>query len=745
MENWEITNCVLCVNGCGLEVRVENNHMVKVRPDKTNPRSEGYVCRKGLNIIHHHDHGDRLMHPLKRVDDTFKKISWDQAFDEIAEKLSTIVDKNGPRAFAVMGLNGKGCDFRGAFGKGVLNGLGSKYHYRALAQELTGKFWADGRSFGKQYLHNAPDMAETDMLLIVGWNPMMSQHTPQARRVLTKMSKNPDKLLVVIDPRLSETAKLADIHLPVRPGTDTLLYCSMISIILNEGWQDQAYMDRHVNGFDAVRTFFAGFDVKTALTVCELDFENVREVCRLFATRKSSFRSDLGILYARHSTLNSYLENVLLSICGRVGIKGGNLFPGSLFGPGAHSDERDPKTWRTIATNFPAICGIFPPNVMPEEILIDSPDRLRAVIVNGANPLRSFADTAAYEKAFNQLDLLVTMDIAMTETAALSHYVLPCCSGYETWDGSMMGSHPKVFFQMRQPVVKAEGERMDSGEIFTRLADRLGIIPEIPERLHETAAYGDRNQFAVALKDHLAAHPDAKEKLPFILSKTLGRVMGSGNLALLWGMLQNLSPGALKNAERFGLNPGPELGEKLFQMILDHPQGLWVGEIDVENNLSAIATENGRINLDVPEMAEWLQEIDPKTEAIQLKGDDTFPLILRAGRHMDMNINTMMRDPVWNKGKKPCTLLMHPDDAEKLSLKDSQMVKVSTEAGEETIELEVTRTTRPGMVFMPHGFGLVFQGETYGANVNRLTKNTHRDRLAGTPLHGYVPCNVKPE
>ena len=218
MGEWLKTACVLCVNGCGLEVFVENNQMTKVRPDKENPRSEGYACRKGLKIIHHHHHADRLNHPLKRVGDAFREIPWDQALDEIAEKVTAAVGQHGPRAFAVMGLSSKGCDFRAPFGKAVLAGMGSQYHYRALAQELTGKYWADGRCFGKQYLHTGPDMKETDMLLAVGWNPMMSHHTPQSRRVLTQMSKDPERLLVVVDPRMSETAKIADMHLPIRPG-----------------------------------------------------------------------------------------------------------------------------------------------------------------------------------------------------------------------------------------------------------------------------------------------------------------------------------------------------------------------------------------------------------------------------------------------------------------------------------------------------------------------------------------------
>jgi len=746
MDQWKKTSCILCVNFCGLEVLVENNQMVKVRPDKENPRSQGYACRKGLNIRHHQHHADRLMYPLKKVGDTFQRISWKQALDEIAVELRAIVDRHGPRAFALMGGDGKGCDFQGAFARGILHGLGSQYRYRALAQELTGQFWADGRSFGRQYLHTGPDLKETDMLLAVGWNPMMSHHTPQARRVLTKMSKDPQRLLVVIDPRRSETAKIANIHLPIRPGTDALLYRSMISIILNEGWHDEDYIEQHVSGFETIRTWFTHFDARAALQVCELDYDQVIEVCHAFATRKSCLRSDLGVLMNRHSTLNSYLENVLRAVCGRIGMKGGNVFPGNLAGHGPHSDERDPETWRTVATNYPAIIGLFPPNVMPEEIMADHPDRLRAVIVSAANPLRSFADTTAYEEAFKRLDLLVTVEIAMTETAALSHYVLPSRSAYESWDGSFLGfdPFPKVFFQMRHPVVEPEGEQIEAGVIFTRLADRLGLIPEISDDLYEAAASGDRVRYGVALKEYLQSNPEAGDKVPFIISKTLGKTLGSGNLASLWGLLRILPPSSQENAARIGFTPGPDLGDKLYQAILEHPEGLWVGEADVENNLKVLATEDGRINLNIPEMEDWIREIDPGLESEKLKEhEEEYPFIMSSGRHMDYNANTQMRDPAWNKGKRACTAIMHPGDAEEFGFSDGQMVRVTTEAGEETIELEVTNSTRPGYIMIPHGFGLVFQGKKYGVNANRLAKNTHRDQIAGTPLHRYIPCRVE--
>jgi anaerobic selenocysteine-containing dehydrogenase len=738
------TRCVLCGNLCGLEVQVEDNRIVKVRPDKEHPRSQGYICRKGTSVAHYQHHADRLLYPMKKVGDAFERISWEQALDEIAEKLKAIVGAHGPRSLALVGGGNLASTMQFGFAVSLLHGLGSQYLYIAIAQELTGRYWVDGRTFGHQSIHPTVDEEETDMLLIVGKNPMMSHHFRRARIVLKEMAKDPNRLLVVVDPRRTETARIADIHLAIRPGTDALFYRAMISIILQEGWHDQDYINRHVAGFEGIRSWFTDFDAKAALELCELDFGQVREVCRLFATRRSSHDSDLGVLMNRHSTLVSYLETVLRAVCGRIGVPGGNVFASSVVGLDVHSDERDPDTWRTLATDFPAINGLFPPNVMPEEIMSDHPERLRAVIVSGANPLRSFADTTAYEKAFAELDLLVTVDVALTETAAASHYVLPDLSGFESWNtGFVLGSYPKVFLQINQPAVQPEGEQLEASEIFTRLADRLGLIPDIPDSLFVAAESGDRLKFGLALMEFLGSNPDVAPRIPFVLAKTLGKSMGSVNLAAIWAALQTLPPEAHANAERAGFTPGPLLGEEIFKASLEHPQGLWVGEVDRDNNLQGLATEDGRINLDIPELRAWMEEIDPAKEAEALKLDPAFPFIMSSGNHMDTNANAAMRDPVWNEGKRACTLYMNPRDAEANGLKDGQTVRVTTEAGQESIELEVTEATRPGYLVMPQGFGLVHQGKTFGANANRLAKNTHRDRLAATPYHRHIPCRVE--
>jgi len=279
------------------------------------------------------------------------------------------------------------------------------------------------------------------------------------------------------------------------------------------------------------------------------------------------------------------------------------------------------------------------------------------------------------------------------------------------------------------------------------LADAIGIVPKIPEKLQEAADSGDRMRFGAELIGFVSENPDAAKAMQYVLAKSLGRSMGSVNLAWQWSRTATLPPWAQEKAALAGFTPGPAIGDEIFQALMDSPGGLIVGKVDPDkwDHFSVIATEDGRINLDVPEMLEWLKEIEPDMEKAALKADEEkYPLIMSSGLHIDGNANTQMRDPAWNEGKKYHWFRMHPDDAAKQGLEDGQMVRVITEAGEEQVELKIDATTRQGYALMPHGFGLVHQGKKFGANANRLAKNTHRDRLAGTPFHRYVRCRVEP-
>jgi anaerobic selenocysteine-containing dehydrogenase len=741
MSEWKKTSCVLCGQNCGLEVITEGSQIVKVRGDRENPRSEGYHCRKGANIAYFQNNPERLKFPLKRVKGRFERISWNQALDEIAAKLGEIVQTHGPRSVAYMGGGGQGCHFEAAFGVRFLNGLGSKNHYSPLAQELTGFFWVNGKAFGRQYMHSFPDIQGSDLLVFWGANPMVSHDIPNAPVVLRNKKKDPNFLMAVVDPRVTETAKLADIHLRLRPGTDALLFKAMIKILLAEGLVANDYLAARVDGFEAIRDWFDDVDVKDNCRVCGIDAGAVREFTRLFATRKTAMRSDLGILMGRHSTLNSYLELILLTLTGRIGVKGGNVFLGHLMPLGSHTPEEGPGTWKTVITNIPLIMGVFPPNVLPEEIDNDHPQRIRGLIVSGSNPLRSYADTRAYERAFTKLDLLVTLEVAMSETATLSHYVLPAKSGYEKWDGTFFQwGYPDYYFDMRRPVAQADGEQMEEAHIYVELADRLGMIPDYPTQLRELA--GDRPRFGLALLEYIRTNPKAEPWMPFILGKTLGEELGSKNLAALWGLLARFPMLHQQEVARAGYQVGPMTGEEMFGKILNTPGGVKIGVVDTEDNLSFLKTPDKKIRIHIPDMESWVKEVIPTTEEIRLSNKN-YPMVLMAGSHMEMVANTIMRDPAWNEGRRPCTMRIHPEDAKEFGIADGESALIETEAGSLMIEAEVTDSSHRGQVVIPHGFGLVHGGEVHGVNVNRLAPAKHRDRLAATPLHRYIPCRVR--
>jgi anaerobic selenocysteine-containing dehydrogenase len=740
MSEWKKTSCVLCAQNCGLEVIGQGSKILKVRADRENPRSRGFICRKGANIAFFQNNPDRLKYPLKRVGSRFERISWRQALDEIAAKIKEIREIHGPRSLAYMGGGGQGCHFQLLFALPLLRGLGSYNYYSALAQEHTGLFWVEGKAFGRQNMHTSPDVDGSDFFVCWGSNPMVSNRFPRAPLVIRNKKTESGFLLGVVDPRKTETAKLADIHLQLRPGTDALLLKAVIKILLAEGLWARDYVTAHVNGFEEIREWFDDVDVEENCRLCELDPEAVRKFTRLLATRKTALRSDLGAYMGRHSTLNSYLELILLSLTGRIGARGGNVFPGHLAGGGAHTPEEDPNTWRTVKTNIPLIMGLFPPNVMPEEIDNDHPRRLRALIVANSNPLRSYADTKAYERSFAKLDLLVTIELAMTETAVLSHYVLPANSGYEKWDSTFFQRHyPEYYFHMRPPVVEAEGEAVEEAVIYLGLAERLGLIPEYPAKLRELAR--DRSSYGPAFREYLQANPKAAPWAPYILAQTLGKELGSNNLAVLWMLVHQFVQTRPEDVARAGLEAGPATGEEIFQKILDTPGGVKIGVADTENNLSRLETPDKKVHIHFPEMQSWVKEVQPAAEEALL-GNKEYPMILMAGNHMDMVANTNMRDPAWNEGRRACTLRIHSADAANLGIKDGEAAVVETEAGSAKVEIEITDSSHRGQVVIPHGFGLVHMEKVYGVNSNQLTSARNRDRIAATPLHRYIPCRV---
>ena len=317
---WQQTCCILCALNCGIEIKVKEGHFVKIRGDKAHPVSEGYLCQKAARLDHYQNHLRRVMQPLKRQPDgTFEPIDWHTAVTEIAAKIKSIKEEHSATAFAYYGGGGQGNHLPGLHGAALRSAIGTPYYYSSLAQEKTGDFWVNGRLFGRQTCHITEGIHEADFVMLLGTNSFQSHGFPQARKVLRELSKDPNRQLVVVDPRRTKTANLADVHLPIKPGTDAFLMTAMLAQMVQENLVDHDFLNKHTIGYEKLAELFQNIDVSEYIARTELDETTVRQVTRDFAAAKTaSTRHDLGLEMSLHSTLNTYLEKLLFLFTGQL-------------------------------------------------------------------------------------------------------------------------------------------------------------------------------------------------------------------------------------------------------------------------------------------------------------------------------------------------------------------------------------------------------------------------------------------
>lgn len=735
------TACILCSRNCGLEVEAHDGHLTKIRGDEGHPVSKGYLCQKAARLDYYQNHDDRLTFPLRRRSDgTFERISWDAALQEIAAKLLAIKVAHGGKAFAFYGGGGQGNHLGGMYANALLQVMGSPYLYSALAQEKTGDFWVNGKLFGRQTCHTTEDVEHADFVLFIGTNPWQAHGIPNARETLKSIKK-----IAVIDPRRTETAKLADIHLQLRPGTDAFLLTALAAILVRENLVDRSFLARHTTGFEDVRAVLEKVPVERYVERAGVPLAGVQKLAREFAAAPAAcVRVDLGIQQSLHSTLNSYLEKLLYLLTGNFGKKGGNNFHSFFLPLIGHSGEGADNI-RTTAANMKAIGKLYPPNILPGEIDNDRPDRVRALFVDSANPMVSGADTAAYRKAFAKLELLVAVDVAMTETARLAHYILPAATQLEKHEATGFNlEFPRNAFHLRKPIFEPRGECLPEPEIYSRLLQKMGVLPAKFPVLEKIAAL-DRKApqlglYQRALEATLLARPKLRKAPAHVAYLTLGKSLSAPAAAVLWFLAHGYVQKHEKAVRKAGhKGKGRQLGEALFQAIVDSPTATVVSEHEYEDTWSFLRHPDRKIHLDIPEMLRALDELRDEAE---LTSD--YPLILIAGERRAYNANTIYRNPAWRKMDPDGALAIHPKDAEKLGLSDGDKATCRSTKGSVEVTVKLSDAIREGVVTLPHGYGLSYQGgPPAGPILNELTDADHRDPIAATPFHKYVPVVVE--
>ena len=746
---WAPTACILCSRNCGIEVEVRGREMARIRGDKAHPISTGYLCQKAQRLNYYQNHADRLTSPLRRREDgSFEEISWETAISEIAARLVDLRDRFGGPSLAYFGGGGQGNHLAGPYGKALRTAMRTRNYYSALAQEKTGGFWVDGRLFGKQNCHPMEDVDHAELVVFIGTNPWQSHGIRNARQVLREIHNDPSRRMIVIDPRRTETAELADLHLQVNPGADAFLLAAILAVIVREQREAKEFISDHTTGFETVREELLKVPVETFAARAGVAMDDVYLAARMIAGAAScAVRTDLGIEQSLNSTLNLYLRSLMYLLTGNFAKPGGNNLHTSLIPLIGHSPEGS-RQHVSAVNGFPFIGNLLPPNILPSEIDTDHPERTRGLVIDSANPIVTMADTKAYRKAFAKLDLLVVIDVAMTETAEVAHYVLPAPSQFEKWEATFFNlEFPANAFHLRKPLFEPAGNTLPEPEIYARLVEEMGALPkEFPE-LSE-AARANRLAFAMAFQKLLAEKPELADYAPVILYRTLGPTLpeGAGAAAFLWATAHQFArknPGAVRRAGHAG--DGVMLGENLFEAIISSRSGVVFSVSEYEESWGFIKHADGRIHLEIPEMLRALRELDP-ARSPELTD---YPFILVAGERRSYNANTIYRDPNWRKTDPDGALKIHPEDALALGLADGGWARCESKRGAVIVRVEVSDSVGRGQVTLPHGYGMVYPGSDgkrsrTGAHINELTAAEDRDPVAGTPYHKFIPVRLAP-
>ena len=744
--------CILCSINCGIEITVdEAGRFTKIVGDPDHPTSEGYICQKATRLDYYQNQ-KRLDSPLrKRPDGTFEEISWETAIQEIADQLVNIRDTHGGDTVAYAGGGGQGNHFPGIYASATRSAVGTPYFYSALAQEKTGNFWVHGKLFGKQNSMYEEPIDEAQFVLLIGTNPLQSHGIKKARKVINALARDKDRTLVVVDPRLTETAKKADHFLQLKPGRDAFLMSAMLGIIVQEGLEDKAFIEKHTVGFDAIKPHFMAIPVEEYVARAGVSLALVQQITREMAAAATvSIRSDLGIEMSYNSTLNAYLKRLLFLITGNFGKKGTNHLTTWLFPLLGNSKEPEAGGVVTHVTKAKEIGKLFPPNVLPLEIDSDHPKRTRALIVESANPLSSYADAPRQRKAYRKLDLMVVIDVAMTETARAAHYVLPASSQFEKYEATFFNDN---FFQLRAPISPPLAGTLPEYEIHTRLAQAMGVIPKKFPILKAIAkidrAIPNLKLFQLALGLTFTRKPKWQAYAPIILKETLGYALpkGAKAAAFLWftsHLYAKKYPKAIKHAGIKG--KGYALGEAIFNKILNSPSGVVLSKHDIADHWKLIAHKDKKVHLAIPELLQWLDDLPVTQQAIDTY-EAEYPFNLMAGERRSYNANTVIRNPDWRKNDQEGYLKINPADAKALGIANGDTVSAYNEQGRVQVIARLVEEVPVGVVSIPNAYGLQYDGETdhhiIGAAPNELTTAAHCDPMAKTPYHKNVRIKLE--
>ncbi|MBU8555632.1 molybdopterin oxidoreductase family protein [Streptomyces sp. Babs14] len=733
--------CPLCEATCGLVLTVDGTTVTAARGDRDDVFSRGFVCPKGASFGAADADPDRLRSPLVRKGGELREAGWEEAFDAVAAGVRPVVERYGPHAVGVVLGNPNVHTMAGALYPPVLLGaLGTRSLFTASTVDQMPKHVSSGLLFGDANAIPVPDLDRTDHLLLIGANPLESNGSlctapdfPGRLKALRARGGT----LTVIDPRRTRTAKLADRHVAIRPGTDALLLAATAQVLFEEGLVDLGALAPHVEGVTELGRALRDFTPESVAAACEVDAEVTRALAReLAAAPTAAVYGRIGSCTVPHGTLASWLVDVLNVLTGNLDRPGGALFPQA-------ATDRTPRPagpgrgfalgrWRSRVSGHPEAKGELPLSALAEEIdtVTDEGEPVRALLTVAANPVLSAPDGDRLDKALASLDFMVSVDPYLNETSRHAHVVLPPPPPSQSPHHDFAFNTLAVRNQVRytRPAVPLEPGRMAETEILARLTLAVtgghGTDPAAVD-----AAVVERTLGAAVRDPHSPVHGRD-------LGELAARLTGENGPERRLDLMLRLGP----YGDGFGARPD---GLTL-QRLLAHPHGIDLGPLRPRLP-QPLKTRSGKVELLPGPIAADLPRLR-RAMAERPAGP-----VLVGRRHLRSNNSWMHNVPALTGGSNRCTLQLHPDDADRLGLRDGQPVRVEGAGGAVTAPAEVTDTVRPGVVSLPHGWGhdrpgtrLTHAATDPGVNVNQLLDGSLLDPLSGNAVLNGVPVKLTP-
>ncbi len=737
--------CPLCEAGCGLEITVTGSAVTRIRGDRDDVFSHGFICPKGSTLKQLHEDPDRLRKPLVKRNGVHVEVEWDEAWREVQRGLTSVIERHGRGAIASYSGNPSAHSLSAiTFGRTLSQSIGTRQHYSASTVDQMPRQVASAYIFGTAVTVPVPDLDRTDYLMILGANPYASNGSlctaPDFPGRIEAIRARGGKV-VVVDPRRSRTADEADEWLPIRPGADALFLMAIVNVLFADGLANPGpAVARRLEGLAELEVLASAFTPELVEAAVGIDAATTRRMAReLAAATTATVYGRIGITTTEFGTTASWLIDAINILTGNLDRPGGAMFAMPVAGgpstKGASGTGKPFQIGRghTRVKGLPEIMGEYPAAALADEILEAGDGQVRSLITVAGNPVLSTPNSQRLDEALADLEFMVSVDIYLNETTRHADVILPSPSQLQKshYDVLLLQFAVRNVANYSAAVLPLTDGQPDEWEILATLAmiaqgvDADAADPAAADELAITSLVRH------AVNDaHSPIHGrDADEILA-----TLAATGHRGPERMLDFQLRTGPFG-----EAFGTNPG---GATL-QMLIDHPHGVDYGALEPRLD-EILRTPSGRIELAHPALVADVPRLRAAVDTLAERS-----MVLVGRRHLRSNNSWMHNIEVLVKGKPRCALQVHPDDAASLGLVDGGYATVTSRVGRVEAAVEVTDSIRPGVVSLPHGWGHGVEGtrlrvaaERAGVNSNILTDDEAMDPMSSTSVLNGIPVTV---